>query len=285
MCRFFIYKGNTIKLEYLFNTSNSILKQSINEPNTPFLKKRNMRDHEINGDGFGISWEKEKDSFLYKSIKPSWNDVNINNLSKYINSNLYFCHVRAIKPFSCFSCVHEHNCHPFKYNNFLWMHNGDIKNKVLLCKYLYDNVDLKLLSNIKGNTDSEYCFFIFLSLLDKDVLNNKKKMTQNEMKDKLIECIKIITSITKEIVSLNLSVYDGSTIICTRYINDINDSPPSLYYSKNIQFQNKNNSNIVISSEPVNNNYADWNLIPKNSLLILTKNNNIILKKINIDLN
>ena len=39
MCRFFIYKGQTIKLDFLFKPINSILKQSIHTPFTPFWKK------------------------------------------------------------------------------------------------------------------------------------------------------------------------------------------------------------------------------------------------------
>ena len=283
MCRFFIYKGQTIKLDFLFRPINSILKQSIHTPFTPFIEERNNRDHEINGDGFGICWEKNKKLYFYKSCNPPWNDINILSLSDYIESNIFFCHVRAIKPFSLCSCVHEHNCHPFVYQNFSWMHNGDIKNKMLLCKYLYEKCDLNLLKNLKGNTDSEYCFYIFLSLLDKDILNNKKKLTQMDFKNKMIETMKIILDITKEVASLNFSVYDGKTLICTRFINSKKENPPSLYYSKNLKLSKECYYNTIISSEPITKNHSDWNLIPKNRLLILTQNNKIIFKNINIE--
>ena len=283
MCRFFIYRGQIIRLYYLFEPSNSILKQSVHVPFTPFIKEKNIRDHEINGDGFGICWEKNNKLYFYKSSNPPWNDVNILNLSDYIESDLYFCHVRAIKPFSHCSCVHEHNCHPFIYKNFSWMHNGDIKNKIILCKYLYEKCDLNLIKNLKGNTDSEYCFYIFLSLLDKDILDNKKKLTQKCFQEKMIETIKIILDLTKEVVSLNFSVYDGKTLISTRFINSKEESPPSLYYCKNFQFNKNYIYNTVISSEPITRNSSDWKLVPKNKMLILTKNNKIILKNIDIE--
>ena len=281
MCRLCIYKGSNINLEYLLKPTNSILKQSLNYPFTPFIEDKNSRDHEINGDGFGICWEKNKDIFSYKSVRPPWNDTNIINLSKYIESSFYFTHVRAIKPFSTYSSVHEHNCHPFKYNNFIWMHNGEIKNKIILSNYLHKNSCLNLIANIKGNTDSELAFYIFLSLLENKYLKEGKKMAQNYFYKKVIECIKIITSLINEVSSLNFSVYDGNTIICTRYINSKDENPPSLYYGKNIKLKNKGlNNNIIISSEPINTNRSDWILVPKNKLLILTCNNKIILKDI-----
>lgn len=281
MCRFFIYKGKMINLNVLFEQNNSILKQSIHIPFTPFVNEINNRDHEVNGDGFGICWEKNKKIYFYKSSRPPWNDINIINLSKYIESNLFLCHIRAIKPFSNSSCVHEYNCHPFIYNHFSWMHNGDIKNKSALCKYLYENCDLDLLKNIKGNTDSEYCFYIFLSLLDKDILSNKKKLTQQMFKNKMIDTINIIIKITQEVISLNFCVYDGKTIIITRFINSKKENPPSLYYSKNLNMFNNYNYNTIISSEPITKNKSDWNLIPKNKLLILSQRNKIIIKNIN----
>jgi glutamine amidotransferase len=280
MCRFFIYKGQLIKLNLLFEPNNSIIKQSFHNPFTPFIPVKNDRDHEMNGDGFGICWEKNKKLYSYKSCKPPWNDVNIIGLADYIESELFFCHVRAIRPFCLCSCVHEYNCHPFIYNHFSWMHNGDIKDKILICKYLYDNCSLDLITQLKGNTDSEYCFYLFLSLLDADVLKSNKRLTQSELKKYMLETIKIILSITKEVCSLNFSIYDGKTLICTRYINSETEDPPSLYYSTNLQLSKSNNFNAIISSEPITKNHSDWHLIPKNKMLILTQNNKIILSNI-----
>lgn len=282
MCRFFIYKGQLIKLDVLFEPNNSILKQSFHNPFTPFIPEKNARDHEINGDGFGICWEKDKKLYSYKSCKPPWNDVNIIGLADYIESELFFCHVRAIRPFCLCSCVHEHNCHPFIHNRFSWMHNGDIKDKILICKYLYDNCSLDLITQLKGNTDSEYCFYLFLSLLEPDVREGRKRLTQPELKKYMLETIKIILSITKEVCSLNFSVYDGKTLICTRYINSETEDPPSLYYSTNLQLSKTNDVNTIISSEPITKNHSDWHLIPKNKMLVLTQTNKIILSNITV---
>ena len=282
MCRFFIYKGQTIKLNYLFEHNNSILKQSMHIPFTPLIDERNYRDHGINGDGFGICWEKDKKLYNYKSSKPPWNDVNISNLSDYIESKLFLCHIRAIKAFSLGSCVHEHNCHPFIYNNLTWMHNGNVSKKALLCKYLYENCDINILKNLKGNTDSEYCFYIFICLLIKKKINFLD-ITENDLIDNMIECIKLIVNISNDVASLNFCVYDGKTLICSRYINSDEEYPPSLYYSKNFKINNELKSNRMISSEPITtNNGSEWNLVPKNNLLILNNSDEFYLKEVNL---
>ena len=65
MCRLCIYIGSNINLDLLLEPSNSILKQSLGDPFTPFLEDKNPRDHEINGDGFGLCWRKKKNySFI-----------------------------------------------------------------------------------------------------------------------------------------------------------------------------------------------------------------------------
>lgn len=281
MCRFFIYKGQKLKLNYLFEPNNSILKQSMHIPFTPFVDEINCRDHGINGDGFGICWEKDKKIYFYKSSNPPWNDVNISNLSDYVESNLFLCHIRAIKAFSDGSCVHEHNCHPFIYKNLSWMHNGNIKNKALLCKYLYQNCETNLLQNIRGNTDSEYCFYIFINLLQKKNIDIDN-IDENILVNTMIECIDIIINMSKDIVSLNFCVYDGKTIICTRFINTNNENPPSLYYSNNFKINQEYNQNIIISSEPISKKESDWKLVPKNNLLILNSENKIKIKKLKV---
>lgn len=53
----------------------------------------------------------------------SRNNENLNRLALKIRSPLMFAHVRAAYPGMP---VSEQNCHPFMFNNYLWMHNGVI---------------------------------------------------------------------------------------------------------------------------------------------------------------
>ena len=275
MCRWLIYIGDNITINnILFDGHNSIIKQSYKKTFTPFLEHPNIRNHQINADGFGVGWYKDDflEPCLYISTKTPWSDINIRKISNYIESKLIFTHIRAIKPFSI-SLVHDYNCHPFTHKNFMFMHNGDMKNFISFKKKIINNLDDDVYQIIKGNTDSEYAFALFLNLLDKKTFTNGNLIEPELFKNNIIKLIHTLIEYSGNIpMSMNFAFTDGNTIICTRYINDDNDDPPSLYYKIY-------NNNIIISSEPVDYN-DNWIYIPKNSIVIY-KNNNIFIEQIN----
>ena len=155
------------------------------------------------------------------------------------------------------------------------MHNGDISNPECLKKYVYENISENLIKNIKGNTDSELIFHIFLDELKK-IENNKVIKGNKKWIEALKKTIKIIENITKGVSSMNLCITDGNNILCSRYINSKIEEPPSLYYNKkflNVDY-GINEKSIIISSEPIlYSNTSDWNLIPKNSLISINSDN------------
>ena len=261
MCRWFIYFGKEILFEdILYKQNNSIIKQSYLHKYTPFLEESNKRDHEVNVDGYGIGWYINKilKPCYYTSIKTPWNDYNLHRLSKILSTKLIFAHIRAIKPFSQ-GIVHEFNCHPFNIDNFLFMHNGDLKNYNIYKKKIFNKIDDRIFQLIKGTTDSEYIFALILSFL-KD-----KQINVNNVKLSIIETIKFINTITDTIFSFNIAITEGNFVIFTRYINNQNENPPSLYFKKN-------KDNIVISSEPIDFNEDNWTCIPKNTIGYYEKN-------------
>jgi predicted glutamine amidotransferase len=273
MCRWLIYYGDIIKLhDILFDGHNSIIKQSYKKTFTPFLGEPNVRDHEINADGFGVGWFQNdmNDPCIYISTNTPWSDINIKRLSKYIDSKLIFTHIRAIKPLSI-SIVHEYNCHPFSHKNFMFMHNGDLKNFIDFKKKIINDISDDIYKIIKGNTDSEYAFGLFLNLLEEKFFLNGGFLEPNIFKSKIIELIKnLIKYGNNEPMSMNFAFTDGKTVVSTRFINS-DEEPPSLYYRIL-------NNNIIISSEPIDYDES-WNYIEKNSIVTYS-NNNINIEKI-----
>lgn len=267
MCRWLIYIGNKMSLyNILFEGHNSIIKQSYNKTFTPFLEQPNLRNHEINADGFGIGWYDKNisiDPCIYVSIKTPWSDTNIKRLSKYIKSSLIFAHIRAIKPLSL-SIVHEYNCHPFSYKNLIFMHNGDLKNFIDFKKRIINELSDDIYKIIKGNTDSEYAFALFLNLLNKKIIKYGGEIDIKSFKNNIFILIKKLIAYGNNIpMSMNFAFSDGTTTICTRFINDDNDDPPSLYYRIL-------DDNIIISSEPIDYN-NNWNIIKKNKIITYSK--------------
>jgi len=108
-----------------------------------------------NADGFGLGWyDKRPTPGLFRSIRPAWNDFNIRDLVAHIESHLFLAHVRA----TSLATVQETNCHPFRYKNWLYVHNGEIFGVEAIRKQLMAAVAEELFTEILGTTDSEVMF-------------------------------------------------------------------------------------------------------------------------------
>ena len=57
---------------------------------------------------------------VFRSVDPAWNDANLRDLAAHVTSPLFFAHIRA----STGTAVQRTNCHPFRHDRWLWMHNG-----------------------------------------------------------------------------------------------------------------------------------------------------------------
>ena len=119
----------------------------------------------VNGDGFGFGWYPEDAArgatpAVFRSIEPAWNDENLREISHAVRSPLFFTHVRAAGG----PPIQQTNCHPFRYENWLFMHNGVISQFGLTKRDLTFAVDPSLYPHIRGTTDSEVLFHLALTL-------------------------------------------------------------------------------------------------------------------------
>jgi predicted glutamine amidotransferase len=169
MCRWLAYMGNPQTLfDILFRAKHSIVLQSLasTEGAEP-----------TNGDGFGVGWYSENiaEPALYRTTEPAWHDKNMRDLSKHVTANTIFAHVRAASP-SC-GYVQQTNCHPFRYQDWLFMHNGVIRSfSIIKRELMTQHMDPALFACIEGTTDSEVFFYLALTfgLQDDPVAAMKK---------------------------------------------------------------------------------------------------------------
>jgi predicted glutamine amidotransferase len=152
MCRWLAYSGNAVRIEeLLYKPKHSLIDQSLHST---------MGAETTNGDGFGIGWYGVSDTpGVFHSVEPAWNDRNLRELAAQIDSPLVFAHIRAATS----TPVQHTNCHPFRHDNWLWMHNGVIRNWDDVKRDLVLAVDPSLYPSIQGSTDSEVFFFLALT--------------------------------------------------------------------------------------------------------------------------
>jgi predicted glutamine amidotransferase len=157
MCRWLAYTGEPLQPSTLIlDPVHSVVAMSRNSP---------LGAETVNGDGFGFGWYSDQmdagaPPFTFRSIEPAWNDENLREISHAVRSPLFFTHVRAAGG----PPIQQTNCHPFRYDNWLFMHNGVISQFGLTKRELTFAVDPALYPHIRGTTDSEVLFHLALTL-------------------------------------------------------------------------------------------------------------------------
>ena len=157
MCRWMAYLGEPIQpAQLVLHSQHSIVAQSLESA---------LGAEPVNGDGFGFGWyplPPVDSSYprIFRSIEPAWNDQNLREITEAVESRLFFCHVRA----AAGPPIQQTNCHPFRHENWLFMHNGTVADFGKLRRELTFAVDPSLYSQIMGTTDSEVLFHLALTL-------------------------------------------------------------------------------------------------------------------------
>jgi predicted glutamine amidotransferase len=157
MCRWLAYTGNALQSSaVILDAQHSLVAQSLNSP---------LGQETVNGDGFGFGWYPEHttpgtEPALFHSIEPAWNDQNLRELTRNIHSPLFFSHVRA----AAGPPIQQTNCHPFRYQNWMFMHNGFLADFTLVKRDLTFAIDPSLYPHLLGTTDSEVLFYLALTL-------------------------------------------------------------------------------------------------------------------------
>ncbi|GAA4148551.1 class II glutamine amidotransferase [Leifsonia shinshuensis] len=172
MCRWLAYSGEALKpAELILDAQHSLVAQSLNSP---------LGAETVNGDGFGFGWYPEgtkagSTPALFHSTEPAWNDENLRELTNSILSPLFFGHVRAAGG----PPIQQTNCHPFRYENWMFMHNGFLDGFAKMKRDLTFSVDESLYPLIHGTTDSEVMFYLALTLgLQDDPIGAMTKTVQ-----------------------------------------------------------------------------------------------------------
>ncbi|MET0734847.1 MAG: class II glutamine amidotransferase [Microbacterium sp.] len=157
MCRWLAYTGEPLQPSTLIlDAKHSVVAMSLNSP---------LGAEPVNGDGFGFGWypadaAADRTPSTFRSIEPAWNDENLREISRAVRSPLFFTHVRA----AAGPPIQQTNCHPFRYENWLFMHNGALSQFALTKRDLTFAVDPALYPHIRGTTDSEVLFHLALTL-------------------------------------------------------------------------------------------------------------------------
>jgi len=261
MCRWLAYSGGAVPIEELvFKPEHSLVDQSLSAK---------LTSEPTNADGFGLGWYgRGGRPGVYRSTQPAWNDANLQDLCAEVESGLFMAHVRR----STGSPVQTSNCHPFRHNNWLFVHNGLLNGFEHIRRDMAMAIDEKLFAQMNGSTESELMFLVALSfgLQDQPIAALEKMVG-------FIEQLADRRGI-KDAVQMTLGVADGQTLYAVRYSTERNSR--TLFHSMDVRTihelygadrlaQPFPADARVVASEPMGELPGIWQPIDESSALIV----------------
>ncbi len=283
MCRLLAYLGRPILMDkFLYEPKNSMIKQSFSAKEI---------EEPLNGDGFGVGWyhkEISPDPATFVSIYPAWNNRNLRYLAPKVKSECLVAHVRAASE----GDVSEANCHPFHYKNYLMLHNGGVDDFIKIKRTLTNSLDEDRYRWIKGQTDSEHLFAVFLDKLAKRGANINADDVADSFEEMILDMKAAMQQAEiSEPAYLNMVFVDGERMVGLRYISDPGEKPLTLYYSEGSRYvcedgmchmlpATPEEKSVMIVSEKLTEFAEDWKPIPDNHMILVKKDLSVSLRKV-----
>lgn len=261
MCRWLAYSGGPVRLDdLLFKPQNSLVIQS---------KHSRLGATAVNGDGFGVGWYGDDPRpGVYRSVEPAWGDRNLRELAALARSRRVFAHIRA----STGSAIQQTNCHPFRHDDWLWMHNGLIAGFPVLKRDLALAVDPALFADIEGSTDSEMLFYLALTFGLRD-----------DPPAAVARAVGLVEDLARahgvaDPVQMTVATTDGETTWAFRYASS--GGARSLFHSTDIatlRQQYPDNPDLhdlsddarLVVSEPLGDLQGAWREVPESSYVVV----------------
>ena len=222
-----------------------------------------------NGDGFGVGWYGAPDTpGMFHSTEPAWNDWNLRELAGHISSRLFFTHIRA----AIGSAVQQTNCHPFRHDRWLFMHNGYINEFATIKRNLILAVDPSLYPQIQGQADTEVLFYLALTL---GLQDNPPAAVEQAIG--LVEAVASRHDVPHPFQG-TIATTDGESIWAFRYSSEHNSR--SLFYTTDVptlrerypdreELREFSDDARLIVSEPLGDVAGVWNEVPESSWSIV----------------
>lgn len=200
MCRLFAFRSNTAgKVHHaLVSEANSLRVQS--------------NEHK---DGWGIAYYDNGLPQVARGIGPAHQDAEFERVSQLVSSQAVLAHVRL----ASVGEVSLKNAHPFQFSTWMFAHNGTLAQFGQKKQAVEALIHPEFRECIQGDTDSERCFYVFLSFLRQKPggLENPHSQTVSEA---LAQTMREVSAAcdpgAEEASSLNFIVTNGAILAASR---------------------------------------------------------------------
>ena len=224
------------------------------------------------------------------TLLPPWNSRNLHSIAKVVASPCILAHVRAASPGSD---VNLANCHPFEYDSYLLMHNGNVGSFRQIRRKLLESLTDEAFGIIKGSTDTEHLFAVFVDEIVRHgcpVDVGAPGANGNNAAMQLAGYLSAAVSRTLALVRaedggeasfLNMAVADGRHAAVCRFTDDPEEGPETLYYLHGEMYEpagrrfpdrraDDDGNPVVVSSERLTDD-PRWMVVPPNHMIVLDR--------------
>jgi glutamine amidotransferase len=293
MCRALLYLGEPVLLDnLLFQPDSALVRQSY------MPKMLNM----LNLAGFGLrAWDpgshQPEKPFFYGSPSLPVFDRNLKNLAEKVRAACVLAHVRGVA-YSAEVEISLQNVHPFQFEGVPWAlaHNGDLAGMDKLKPRLAPHIHPRFLVGIRGTTDSEWIYALFMSQLS----DPGASVAEDEAFDALGRTLAVLRQARADAgvsvsSSVNLFIANGRQLLALRYcfdfgrydiesarrerdgverVHEANLSFLSLWYTLGRNYAQHGNEwkmtggaeraeSILVASEPLTRDTSSWVELPE----------------------
>jgi predicted glutamine amidotransferase len=290
MCRALLYLGEPVVLDnLLFQPDSALVRQSY------MPKMLNL----LNLAGFGLrAWDPASHApdkpFFYGSPSLPVFDRNLKNLAEKVRPACVLAHVRGVA-YSTAVDISLQNVHPFQFEGLPWAlaHNGDLAAINDMKPLLSKEIRPDHLARIRGTTDSEWIYALFVSQLEDPAC----RATEDQVLSALERTLAILRRAREKLgvsqsSSVNLFIANGSQLAAVRYcfdfgcyrtedaarVHEANLSYLSLWYTLGRDYGlhdgewkmtggAEHADSILVASEPLTRETSAWVELPEYGVL------------------
>jgi len=234
-------------------------------------------------DGWGVGFYQDGVAYIVKRTVTFYDDRRIDKIMDKVKSRAVMTHFRS----ATIGEVKENNTHPFRYGVWIFAHSGTIANFRKIKSLIFHRIPLSFKEKIGGNTDSEYCFYLFLSCLKGKGYLKKGDILFNKAVDALKLTSLTLNNWQKEINPENISTYNflitnGKYMLATRrgstlfYLKKRWNEDCNFFKVANlgIKIEEDIGDFVIVSSRKMSED-KEWVEIQENQLLAVDENVNI----------
>lgn len=245
MCRLFGFKSSISSQVHrsLLRAENALAVQSEDHP-----------------DGWGVVYYMEKIPHLIRNTKTAIEDHLFEKVSGIVSSKTVLAHIRK----ASVGDINILNCHPFQYGPWTFAHNGEIRPWDDVSEALMAHVAPKFKRFILGSTDSEVCFYIFLSHLQQIAEVGHWAVHYDEVITALQETVETLRNTTQHFKepalltflltngSIMLGCHGGKELVYSTYKHACEERSSCPYFSPECEHTtDKAINHMLVSSEPI----------------------------------